>query len=180
MAFNAYITVTGSKQGAFPGTTTQEIPNAKISKDKHSEVIGCEYRVHASVDPKDGKHKGHRQHEPFRITMEADKNMARYFQALTTGEKLDVELAYIENTPDGTGLRRSITIQLTEGFLHDFRLLTGKQQAESSTTSKGRNEFDSRELIELSFMFEKISINSAPDNGNVMAADSWSKPNQVA
>ena len=82
MALNAFLTVTGQKQGAIEGGVTQK------GREKTILVHGFEAQITSPRDVGSGAATGKRQHQPIRIVKEIDKASPRLWQALITNEVL--------------------------------------------------------------------------------------------
>lgn len=181
MAFIAYVKTKGRKSGDFGGTTTQTVDAAGVKPETHSEVVSIEYRAHGALDPKTGKPVSHRQNEPLRLTLDLDKNYGRYMASMLEGEYLDLEIVFTQNVQDGSGgIEKAMTMKLTSANIADIRLQTGKHALQSSSTAKGMAEFDTRELYEISLMWEKLEGDSGAaantTKGAIPWVDDWKKP----
>lgn len=178
MAFLAYVKTKGTEMGPFPGQTKQTISDAGIKPSDHSEIVRCEYRAHGALDPKTGKPTGHRQHEPFRMTLELDRNYGRYMKAVTEGQELELEITFTANKEDGQGGEEvAMTLKFIKAYVADVRLVTGHPVMQSSATAKGKSELDTPELYEVSILAERLEGDSGRGNtGKVPWVDDWKKP----
>src|SRR5678810_1242684 len=104
MAQLAYIKAKATKGGALPGTTAQKRGVegvAEIKPDTHSDVVSIEYRVHATIDSKDGRPTSSHTSEPLRVTLELDQNYASYMAAMIANDSLQVEILMIRSQGEG-------------------------------------------------------------------------------
>jgi len=97
MAYEAYISIKGNKQGQFKGEGIQD-----KRKDKWIEVLAFEYSVQAPRDIATGQASGKRQHKPVVITKEWGAASPQLLQALTTNETLSsVEFQFSKTNEEG-------------------------------------------------------------------------------
>lgn len=163
MAYEFYVTIEGMKQGKFKGESPRTAHADKIS--------GLSYD-HAIVSPRDiatGLPSGKRQHGPITITKEWGASSPQLFHALVTNELLkSVLFEFYKTTPEGVEeIYHKIT--LTEATVSKIHYTTGS--GESSGSSKTQAAYDTHELEEISFTYQKIEVESTI--GSTMAGDSW-------
>ncbi len=130
MALNAYLSLTGQKQGQIKGSVTQKGREGKIM------VIAAEHEVLSPRDATNGQATGKRQHKPFVITKEIDQSSPRLYTALVTNETLtDWELQFCAAKSSGTAAGAAsgveimrYTVRLTNASICDirFRMLNNK------------------------------------------------------
>ncbi len=82
MALNAYLKITGSKQGLIKGSCIQK------GKEGLIEVIAFEHEIISPRDVATGQATGKRQHQPLVVTKELDKSTTALIQALIQNETL--------------------------------------------------------------------------------------------
>lgn len=82
MALNAFLTITGQKQGPIEGSVTQK------GRENSILVHGFEVQITSPRDAASGLASGKRQHQPIRIVKEIDKASPRLWQAMVTNENL--------------------------------------------------------------------------------------------
>lgn len=82
MALNAYLKITGSKQGVIKGSTIQK------GKEGLIEIIAFEHEIVSPRDAATGQATGRRQHKHLVITKELDKSTTALSQALIQNEVL--------------------------------------------------------------------------------------------
>jgi type VI secretion system secreted protein Hcp len=163
MAYEFYVTVTGQKQGAFKGESPREAHAAKIS--------GLSYD-HSIVSPRDiatGQPSGKRQHGPITITKEWGPASPMLFSALVSNELLtSVLFEFYKTTPEGVE-EVYYTVTLTNATVSQVHYTTGT--GESASSAKTQSSYDTHELEEVSFTYQKIEIESK--TGQTMASDDW-------
>jgi type VI secretion system secreted protein Hcp len=166
MAYEFYVSVEGTKQGKLKG----ESP-----RDSHKEKIaGLSYR-HEIKSPRDvatGQASGKRQHGPILITKEWGASSPQFFQALVTNEVLkSVLFEFFHTTPDGLE-EVYHTVKLTNATISSIRYMTGSD-GESSNSSKHSGAYDTHELEEVGFTYQRIELENKP--GKTSAEDDWHK-----
>lgn len=163
MAYEFYVTIEGTKQGALKGESPRTAHAAKIA--------GLSY-AHEIVSPRDiatGQASGKRQHGPITITKEWGPSSPQLFQALTTNEVLKkVLFEFYQTTPEGVE-EIYYKITLTNATVSRIRFTTGK--GESANTAKTQASYDTHELEEVAFTYQKIQVESTA--GKTMATDDW-------
>ena len=158
MAVQIYATVTGSKQGAFKGETTQKGREGKIPG------VALTYGVISPRDPASGLPTGKRQHQPVVFTKEWGASSPQFYVAIFNNETLTTVLFEFFTT-DPKGIERvDHTIKLTNVTLSAV-------QQSVRLPQQGGPIIDSRELQEISFIFQKIDITSV--TGGTEAIDDW-------
>ncbi len=158
MAVQAYAAVTGAKQGAFKGETTQK------GRENMVPIVAYTYGVLSPYDVATGQATGKRQHKPVVITKEWGASSPQFYTAVYTNEILTtVTLSFFTANPTGVQ-QLSHTIKLTNARI------VSVQQSLHLPQSNGP-VIDSRELTEISLVFQKIDIDIP--NGSE-AIDDWS------
>ncbi len=165
MAYEFYVTIEGTRQGAFKGESIREAHSEKIA--------GLSYR-HEITSPRDvatGQASGKRQHGPVVITKEWGASSPQLFQALVTNEVLtSVYMEFIHTTPDGLE-EVYHTVKLVNATVSKISQTTGT--GESSSSSKTTAAHDTHELEEVSFTYQRIEVENLP--GQTSAEDDWTK-----
>lgn len=158
MAVQIYATVTGAKQGAFKGETTQK------GREKMLPVVGFSYGVIVPHDIASGQASGRRQHQPVVFSKEWGASSPQFYTAAYTNEVLTTVIFSFFSL-DKTGVQQlSHTIKLTNASIASVKQSVALPQS-------GGPIIDSRELQEISLTFQKIDINIP--NGSE-AIDDWS------
>lgn len=167
MAYEFYVTIEGTRQGAFKGESVRE-----AHKDK---IAGLSYS-HEITSPRDiatGQASGKRQHGPITITKEWGPSSPQLFQALVTNEVLkSVFFEFIHTTPDGLE-EVYHTIKLVNATVAKIRQSTGGGGAESAGSAKTSASYDTHELEDISFTYQRIEVENKP--GQTSADDDWTK-----
>lgn len=161
MALNAYLKLTGAKQGDITGSVTQKGREGKIM------VIAVNHEVLSLRDQVSGQAVGKRQHKPFVITKELDKSTPLLFKALVTGEiitnwELQFFTPHLQQGSAGMEVNH-YTVKLTNASITDIKsvMLNNKNPDLTKYT----------EYEEVSFVYQKIQWIWV--NGNIVAEDSW-------
>ena len=97
MALNAYLKITGSKQGIIKGSCIQR------GKEGLIEIIAFDHEIVSPRDVATGQASGKRQHKPLVVTKELDKSTTALIQALIQNETLtSFELKFFAPNKLGT------------------------------------------------------------------------------
>jgi len=120
MAFAAYVSFKGTKQGQFKGETIKG-----NRKDKWVAVLAFGIGVESPLDNATGQASGKRKHSPIVITKEWGAASPQIFQALATNEILSsVEIQITQG--NGSGKETVYhTISLTNAQIVSFRNYCG-------------------------------------------------------
>lgn len=165
MAYEFYVTIEGTRQGAFKGESVREAHSSKIA--------GLSYR-HEITSPRDvatGQASGKRQHGPITITKEWGASSPQIFQALVTNEVLkSVLFEFFHTTPDGLEEVYQ-TVKIVDATVSKLSQMTGT--GESAGSSKTTATYDTHELEEVSFTYRRIEVENLP--GQTSAEDDWTK-----
>jgi len=165
MAYEFYVTIEGTRQGAFKGESPREAHNKKVAGLSYSHEI---------TSPRDiatGQASGKRQHGPISITKEWGAASPQLFQALVTNEVLkSVLFEFFHTTPDGLE-EVYHTIKLANATVSKIKQMTGS--GESSSSAKTGATYDTHELEEVSFTYQSIEVENMP--GQTSAGDDWTK-----
>ena len=158
MPIQIYATVTGAKQGAFKGESTQKGREGKIPG------VGFSYGLAIPRDGTSGQATGKRMHHPVVFTKEWGASSPQFYAAAFSNELLSsVLFEFYATSPTGTQAVDH-TIKLTNAIIVecDQSLLLSQS---------GGPVIDSRDLHVISFTFQKIEITSL--TGGTSAADNW-------
>jgi type VI secretion system secreted protein Hcp len=158
MAVQIYATVTGAKQGAFKGETTQK------GRENMIPVVGFSYGVIVPRDTATGQASGKRQHQPVVLTKEWGASSPQFYTAAYANEVLTtVVFNFFVINPVGVQ-QLDHTVKLTNATIASV-------QQSIHLPQSGGPIIDSRELQEISFTFQKIDITSI--SGGTEATDDW-------
>jgi len=156
MALNAYMTITGQKQGAIKGSVTQPAARANTIL-----VHSYDHEIISPRDPQSGLPTGKRQSQPVTILKEVDPSSPQLLAALTGNEILTtVEIQFSQLV--GTAETPVYKVTLTNASI------TSIQQ------SMGSNIDDPAEIVlheEISFTYQKITWTW--NDGGKTAVDDW-------
>jgi type VI secretion system secreted protein Hcp len=160
MALTAYLKVEGEKSGEIKGSCEQ-------GGDKKDATIiySVDFNVSIPRDSLTGQPTGQRVYSPYCVVVPFDKGQPKYFQLLTTGEK--VKKATIDHyriKKDG-GEEKYYTTTLEDA------LVVSIDHIKHNVQDKDTKEFE--DYSKICFTFGKIT-NTFHD-GNVETSDEWKK-----
>jgi len=167
MALNAYLTLTGQKQGQIKGSVTQK------SREGMIEVIGSSYSLISPRDAASGLPTGKRMHKPYVIVQELDVSVPLLFNALTNNEnitkwKLDYYASQIGNDrTTATAIEQNyFSVDLVNASIAsiDFR----------QHNNKVPDLMKFKEYLEVAYVFQQITWVWV--KGGVSATDNWESP----
>ena len=152
-----YVTIEGTKQGAFKGEATGATQKGKLYGMRFN------YGVSVAHDTATGQASGKRQHSPVSFTKEWGEASAQLFQAATTNEILKtVVFEFVRANAQGQQYVFQ-TIRLTNATISSIRQFVGPVVPGEAS--------EVRPWEEVSFTFQSIAIESA--DGKKSATDSW-------
>lgn len=163
MALNAYLKLTGKKQGWIKGSVKQKGRENKIM------VIAVNHEIVSPRDSASGLATGKRQHKPFVITKEIDKSTPLLYTALCTNEVItEFLLQFWRANPVGTAAGAGTevqyyTVKLTNACICDiqFHMLNNKNPDLQRYA----------EYEEIAFTYEKIEWTWV--DGGITSVDDW-------
>jgi type VI secretion system secreted protein Hcp len=167
MAYEFYVTIEGTKQGAFKGESPREAHKEKIP--------GLAYR-HEIKSPRDvatGQASGKRQHGPITISKEWGAASPQIMQALVTNEVMkSVLFEFIKTNPESTKEEVYFQIRLTNATISNVRYTTGGGgDGASAGSAKHLAAYDTMELEEVSFTYQAIDMEHCWQHTS--ASDDW-------
>jgi type VI secretion system secreted protein Hcp len=163
MALNAYLKLTGQKQGDVKGSVTQKGREGKIM------VIAVNHEIVSPRDAASGLPTGKRQHKPFVITKELDSSTPLLFNALVNNEniiswELQFFTPHIQAGSGAGGMEvNHYTVRLTNANISDIKSIM--------LNNKNPDMMKFIEYEEVAFTYQKIDWIWV--NGNIVASDSW-------
>lgn len=163
MATQAYMSVTGQKQGQFHGESAQ-------SKRKDwIPILGFQMGVVAPRDAASGQSTGRRLYRPVVITKEWGPSSPQGLTACSDKEALtDVTIEFLKTNPSGE-MYTSQTVKLTDASIVEIQRFT---RAQDGTLLLAASRTDTLELETWSFTFRKIEVD---DNASKISfVDDWS------
>jgi type VI secretion system secreted protein Hcp len=140
MAYEAYISIKGTKQGKFKGNS------AKNGRHDWIEVLSFSYEMKPPRDAATGQASGKRQHKPVQIVAEWGSSTPQLFQALVSNEVLaEVTIEFVDTNKDGKSYVRQ-TKKLVNASISSLRpqaiLSEGSARHGHSLTLEEYTEFD--------------------------------------
>jgi len=165
MALNAYLKLTGAKQGDINGSVTQKGREGKIM------VIAVNHEIISPRDVVSGQATGKRQHKPFVITKELDKSTPLLLSALVNNENIvGWELQFFAaKTKSGAGAgveTNNFTVRLTNAFITDIKSIM--------LNNKDPELVKFAPYEEIAFTYQKIEWTWV--DGSITAMDDWESP----
>ncbi len=165
MALNAYLKLTGQKQGEIKGSVTQKGREGKIM------VISVNHEVISPRDAASGLPTGKRQHKPFTIVKELDKSTPLLMNCLVNNENIkDWELQFwtpqLSAATGVGGEKQHYTVKLINANIAsiNFKMLNNKNPDLTRYA----------EYEEVAFTYQKIEWSWT--TGGIMAHDDWEAP----
>lgn len=160
MALNAFLTITGKKQGQIKGGVTQKGREGSIA------VYAVQHEVVSPRDAASGLPTGKRQHKPLTIVKETDRSTPLLYNALVANETLtEVVLKFYAQSPAGVE-QNNYTVRLTNASISAIDLDMQNNKLEPG------NKLPVLEHI--SFTYQKIEWTWTA--GAVSAGDDWQAP----
>jgi type VI secretion system secreted protein Hcp len=165
MAFQAHISIKGTKQGQFKGEGTQT-----GRMDKWMPVLSFSSDVQSPRDIATGQPSGKRQYSPIAIVKEWGAASPQCLQACVTNEVLtEVSLEFTKTNPNGEEYVYQ-TIKLTNATISGVKRFTGDSES-SESFSRHTSATDTMELERILFTFQKIEVND--NDGKTSFMDDW-------
>jgi type VI secretion system secreted protein Hcp len=166
MPYAFSVTIKGQKQGAFKGEGT-----SKATKDA-IDGLSFAYDLKSPRDLSTGQATGKRQHSPIRIVKGWGAATPQIFQALVSNEVLtSVKLEFRKTNVNGEEVVY-YTITLADAVVSEIRQFS--REATDSSSGGKRAATDPQELEEVSFTFQKITVEN--NQAKTMSEDSWRAP----
>ena len=154
MAYAAYISIKGQKQGQFAGDGSNKQNKNRIL------IVSLSFPVESPRDAATGQASGKRQYHPISIRKYWGEASPQVYQALATNEVLpQVLIEFIITDPQGK-----------EAVDHSFNLTNAAISAVREFTEITPPTSEVRELEEISFTFQKIEIK---DKSGKIFVDNW-------
>ena len=168
MPIPAYMSIQGARQGNITQGAFTEASVGNIYVEGHENEImvqSVNHNISRARDSQSGQPTGQRVHGAFVVTKIFDKASAMSYQALVTGETLQVTLKFYRTSVSGA-LEHFATVVLEDAILIDIRMYMPHCQAA-----------DSAHLVlqeDLSFSYRKITWTH--EAAGTSASDDWRKP----
>lgn len=152
MAFQAYMTVTGKKQGQFKG---ESVP---ASRKDWIPVLAFTMEVRSPTDPLTGQPSGKRQYQPVTALKTWGAASPQALTACATNESLStVKVEFVKADAAGKEVVFQ-TLTLTNAIVSDVRRFTGDPQVAAGLQAGSK---DMAGLEQWSFTFQKIEVSDA-------------------
>jgi type VI secretion system secreted protein Hcp len=165
VAFQAYISVKGNKQGQFKGEGIQD-----KRKDKWMPALSFTMGLKSPRDIATGHPSGKRQFDQVTIVKEWGAASPQGLTSCATNEVLsEVVIEFTRTNPNGESFVYQ-TVKLTDATIAQIVRFTG--DAEGASTSRQPAGADTMALERWSFTFRKIEVDDK--DGKTMFLDDWS------
>jgi len=162
-AYEFYVTIHGLKV-QFAGEGTGAHKNALVGLNYHYELVSLR-------DPASGHPTGKRQHAPITITKEWGASSPQLLHACATNELLlSVTFEFYKAGPGGTQ-ELYYTITLHNATISKIVQHAGGPGAGEPSTAKHTGGGDTHELEDISFTFQKITVEHKV--GKTIFMDDW-------
>ena len=161
MAYSAYLTLAGQKQGPINGSVTQK------GRENSILVHGFDVQVSSPRDPTSGLPTGKRVHSPVVIVKEIDKASPLLWNALVNNENLTTWVLRVW-APTLTGVEKSqiYTITLTNASIASMDEAMADNAVPANATLPLREQ--------VTFTYQKITWTWT--DGGLTASDDWQSP----
>ena len=169
MALNAYLTLTGQKQGQIKGSVTQKGRKGMI------EVIACSCEVISPRDQASGLPTGKRMHKPIVITKEVDSALPLLWNALVNNENISAwQLKFFSSQ---IGNDRTTATAVEQNY-YTIDLVNASIASVSMRMANNKHPdlMKFKEYEEVAFVYQKITWTFV--KGGITASDDWEAPQQ--
>jgi type VI secretion system secreted protein Hcp len=162
MAFQAYMLVTGHKQGQFKGESTVALHKDRIP------VLATTMELKSPIDPATGHASGKRQYQPVTTIKAWGAASPQGLTACATNEVLTgVKIEFFKLDAAGKEIAFQ-TVNLTNAALIAVKRFTGDPQAAQGLAAGSK---DAAGLEQWSFTFQKIEVTDS--DGKTTFMDDW-------
>jgi type VI secretion system secreted protein Hcp len=163
MAVNAYLTIKGTKQGGFKGSTRAK----GVHAGKSILLAACYGNFITPTTSITGCPAGKRRHQPLTIRKEVDAASPMFFLALVGKETMNGKIELV-NADRGSQAPSQI-IELSGGLVSSINRVPPATKGQ--THSEGRDKFEQEEL---KFTFQTIDVTW--NDGGITMHDDWDAP----
>jgi type VI secretion system secreted protein Hcp len=154
VAYTAYISIKGQKQGQFAGDGSNKQNKNRIL------ITSFSFSAESPRDQATGQASGKRQYQPISVRKRWGDASPQVYQALATNETLTaVLIEFVTTDPQGR-----------EAVDHSFSLTNATISAVQELTESAQPANQVEELEEISFTFQKIEIK---DKSGKTFDDDW-------
>jgi len=165
MALQAYLKLTGQKQGAINGSITQK------GRENSIGVIAVSHQIVSPRDAASGLPSGKRMHKPFVITKELDKATPLLYNALVYNENIPTwKMQFF--TP-GTAAVKNVGSEVNHYTVELVNANIASIDFVMKNNRKPEN-MQFNECEEIAFTYQKIIWTW--NEGGITAADDWEAP----
>ena len=166
MTTPAYMTISGSNQGAMTSGATGADSIGTMSKASQEDTIqvqGFRHLITVPKDPQSGQPTGQRVHQGFTITKVYDKSTPMLFQALATGEQIKkATIKWYRTAPSGEQ-EHYFTTEVEDALITNIKSwMPNVLRSENSSLSH---------MEDVSFSYKKISWTH--EVAGTSGSDSW-------
>ncbi len=168
MANIGYIKFTGATQGEISkdATTSASIGNSwREGHESESLVYAFDMNAIVPRDPNSGAVIGTRRHQPSSFLKPLDKSSPLLWQALSTGETLEVEMKFWRTSLAGAQ-EHYFTIHYTDAVLVDGKIILPDINDDTNNSRGDQEKF--------SFTYRKVEWTH--EKAGTSASDDWRKP----
>lgn len=159
-----YISIEGSRQGAFKGQSLRYGQN-----NEWTAGIAFEHQVQSPRDVATGRATGKRQHTPLAITKEWGAASPQIMYALVTNEMLPRVVMEFVHTNDSGVEEVYYKVTLTNATVSN--VISKKTLVEDVVAAKTGKRYSSVEVETVEFVYQQIEWESL--DGGTIAADDW-------
>jgi type VI secretion system secreted protein Hcp len=169
MSYEFYVTIDGAAQNKFKGESLVGPQAEKMTG------LSFKHEITAPRDIATGLPSGKRQHRPISFVKEWGPASPQIMQAVCTNEMLKTVLFEFFHTTREGKVEKYYTIELTNATICGVKYMTGAEAGGSASTAKTDAQWDTLELEEVSFTYQKIAVSHLP--GSTSTSDDWVNPN---
>lgn len=167
MPHEAYLRITGKKQGVFKGESPRTTDNGQWL-----EVLAFSMDLESPRDLATGQATGRRQYKPITFVKAWGAASPQILTACATNEVLtQVIFQFIKTNPDGEQYVFQ-TVSLTNAAICEVFRFMGDPESNQTPQSHHSAASDTLELERVKFTFQKIDVED--NDGKASFTDDWS------
>lgn len=166
MAFEAYVKITGEKQGGFKGESTRK------GREDWMPILRFEWAVMSPKDVSTGRSAGRRKHEPFTFWKELGASSPQIFQALCTNEGVkEMKVEFMKTNRQGHE-EVYMTLDFKDAQISGVKYSTGGTELGGEASARGsKSAHDLHEQESVSLTYSEVTITN--NLASTSATDSW-------
>ena len=169
MPHEAYLRITGEKQGKFKGESPRSTDN-----DQWMEVVAFSMDLESPRDLSTGQASGRRQYKPVTVVKAWGAASPQILTACATNEVLtQVVFQFIKTNPNGEQYVFQTVSLINAAISQVFRFM-GDPETNHTPKSSPSGNTDTHELERVSLTFQKIVVEDT--DGKTTFSDDWSTP----